>query len=713
MPIGDSGHVVPNVSRGFSWESDAIRIREFRIAAHYLAAALPGTVLPTRYPFTDPDFPAQKVELTRRFLKSDVGNVYAIASGKKVGEEGVLGQGGFGLVRLGQSVDGALFAIKEYRRDEYTLMEEGVALDLKLAKEAIYLSTRNMLICHYFGVSLKTYLHNNRGSLDEKHRLELAVKTFAELYRLHTGQSSVSGKKYFHGDVKLENFVIGEDGTVRLIDFGMSKSYAIDGPVQHNCGTFRYLIPRTEVFVPHFRRENFDVFAWGRSICLPRYYWRFKKVNSRLSYEIYKVARHPQEALTVFTDAMVSKNPIFSRLFDNFSLSGSGDRDIKIPTLEEIHMRLTRIVGDELGEDSPCYYLLASIKRESVLSNPNPESVDAVDHTESVSSAKRVSRHNYSLRDDSRNNSSDNFLSPLAGIASAENARLSNKACEFLKRHELATESNMHIVSKNVIKFFTCIEKLTDFFIQTENAAMFFLNAATIQCVIDNIEAIHCCLTYLNLQDQASHACLARVLTFPGIYHAVFSTFSANRFTFRREFELYEKCVSTLENLNLVTEDRLKQLICSGDKKVGQTAIVLLTKGIAAAKNATKDNYKKKACDIFLENCLNPHFINYLRQNFFDLARILSHPTNCFRSRSSSGSNTAAFEAARFYFEEARFLLDVSDHEWNTVIFGKPDKANSIITCTYSLFKRDMKALSSKSSNENAHEGRSPQLGVD
>ena len=66
-----------------------------------------------------------------------------------------------------------------------------------------------------------------------------------------------------HLDIKLENLVLGEDGTVKLIDFGHSESASIPVSSSSGKGTKSYQAPEQANFKGPYDAKKADIFALG------------------------------------------------------------------------------------------------------------------------------------------------------------------------------------------------------------------------------------------------------------------------------------------------------------------------------------------------------------------------------------------------------------------------------------------------------------------
>lgn len=696
---------VPKVSRGFEWESDEKRADEFRIASHYLARALPGTVLQTQHAFPDPSFPGKKVTLSRRYLKGNQGECYAIASGNKAGEADVLGQGGFGLVRLAQSRDGKIWAAKEYANSPNTLTEEKIAFDLRLAKEVIRRSTRSTLMYEYLGVPLDVYLCENEAILSEEQRLVIAVKMFVALYRFHSGQASSSGKKYAHRDVKPNNFTIDENGDVHLIDFGLSEENP-NGLVRNHKGTACYLVPDPYLATSRYTKESVDVFAWLRSVRMPEIYQSVhgcvqKQWHAAQILVIKKEIRN-NNIIPLFPGSMAIKKP-YSDIFSDIYIANYGPHYDSIPTLEDMRCRLLGIVDTVLGSTSETYVLLEALSMRVVsthsLEVPDEEISEKsrflsllwredffyVRNVGVICAGYEKFRPCYETLKSVGLSDEWSMRQVIADIHGVHNA------ISILAEYGLVTRENIKKAMKYPRDFVACVEKLGGVYLDSAVGVEPVLTENILKKILDNAHLVLRCLRFLKMDEVRHQHYLQRIIEFPEYYQSFFVKVARGKDVIE-EFEIYSACARALHEVGLENHHTQKALLSASQKKV-YTVSLFLEKGIAAAQAVTKDVYKKKACDLF-----SVEGDDDLKGKLLFYVRIFSHPTNMFRSRSSANGNTAAFIAAKPYFEKARDLLCVSVLEWDAIIKNKPSDEKGLLGSnkTYAFFKKHVKEYGSE-----------------
>lgn len=114
---------------------------------------------------------------------------------------------------------------------------------------------------------------DSKGIIDCKVALDIMKQIFEALAYLHSHSIA-------HRDVKLENIVIMDDGTPKLIDFGLAKNYEVsqnsfsfDPDIKFKrvlrttfCGTIEYMAP--ELFNGSAFSDPFAPDVWAAGMCL-------------------------------------------------------------------------------------------------------------------------------------------------------------------------------------------------------------------------------------------------------------------------------------------------------------------------------------------------------------------------------------------------------------------------------------------------------------
>jgi serine/threonine protein kinase len=108
----------------------------------------------------------------------------------------------------------------------------------------------------------------NSHSLDDNQRLSLAINACLVVDRVYSGQDSNSGTPYAHLDIKPENFVMDENGNIRLVDFGFAHDHPEEINAKPNRGTLVYM-PDFKRYQNGLTRKQFDMVALRRTLFMP------------------------------------------------------------------------------------------------------------------------------------------------------------------------------------------------------------------------------------------------------------------------------------------------------------------------------------------------------------------------------------------------------------------------------------------------------------
>lgn len=218
---------LPNIPASeFNWSSEEEKIAEFKAAASVLANSPAGTTL------SDLTKPYGSVMLTHRFFTDGKGNIFA----KMASPISIKTQNARLRVTHAETYDGQRFILKEEvlnSSSQIVPREAEIAIDTDSAISGYNDVNRNetmgaignivkITLYRYLGITLTEYLSKN-PTLNVTERLNLAIQVALVVAKLHTGQLSLSDKKYAHRDLKPENITIDEHGKIHLIDFGYSQ----------------------------------------------------------------------------------------------------------------------------------------------------------------------------------------------------------------------------------------------------------------------------------------------------------------------------------------------------------------------------------------------------------------------------------------------------------------------------------------------------------
>lgn len=187
-----------------------------------------------------------------------------------------LGQGGFAAVyRVSHQVSNKSYAIKVIPKDGYTSsktktilekLENEIQIQKKLNHPNIVLSKisfsddiNNYIVLEYCpGKSVRDYMKKSEnGRLSE-------AETRKILNDVIDGLSYLHNRQIVHNDLKLENFLIGKDGKVKIADFGLAtivKEVDENEKKRPICGTTNYLSP--EIVQKKIKGQGFEVDIWA------------------------------------------------------------------------------------------------------------------------------------------------------------------------------------------------------------------------------------------------------------------------------------------------------------------------------------------------------------------------------------------------------------------------------------------------------------------
>ncbi|KMZ59800.1 putative Protein kinase [Zostera marina] len=104
------------------------------------------------------------------------------------------------------------------------------------------------------GGSVYDYLHKHKGSY-KLHDLLRAANDIAE------GMNYLHKNDIIHRDLKAANLLRGDDGVVKIADFGVSRVRDHSGIMTAETGTYRWMAP--EVIAHKFYDQKADVFSFG------------------------------------------------------------------------------------------------------------------------------------------------------------------------------------------------------------------------------------------------------------------------------------------------------------------------------------------------------------------------------------------------------------------------------------------------------------------
>ena len=186
-----------------------------------------------------------------------------------------IGRGGYGKVKLAQQRNGKVLAVKcQHSKMSSDSIDNArdvfwINYDLNLAYCYAYRNDHKgdgkaYTVMRNLGQSFSDYLEDNEATLPDRERLILAAKMCFQLYKLHNGWASKTGRCWYHGDIKPSNFTIDKFLRVRLVDFDMVEDLSKDRIYDH-AGTHLYL----PYYPEDYSRKELDHFALLRTLSFP------------------------------------------------------------------------------------------------------------------------------------------------------------------------------------------------------------------------------------------------------------------------------------------------------------------------------------------------------------------------------------------------------------------------------------------------------------
>lgn len=185
-----------------------------------------------------------------------------------------LGQGGFAVVhRVLYQNTSKSYAMKVISKERHSSSKEKSSIEKLKNEMQIHknLNHPNIVQCkvsfsdefnHYIvleycpGKSVRDYLRKSeKGYLSESETRKILNDVVNGLIYLHN-------HKIIHHDIKLENFLIGQDGKVKIADFGVSTMLKDEKEKKYSfCGTVYYLSP--EIVEKENKGHSFEVDVWA------------------------------------------------------------------------------------------------------------------------------------------------------------------------------------------------------------------------------------------------------------------------------------------------------------------------------------------------------------------------------------------------------------------------------------------------------------------
>src|SRR5436190_12071840 len=253
----------------------------------------------------------------------------------------MLGQGGMGVVYLAEREDlGSVAAIKILRdawlspdRRERFASEQRTLAQLNhpaIARlydaDALADGTPWFVMEYVEGVALTDYCSQHNSSIEERLNLFRAVCEAVQY---------AHGHAVIHRDLKPSNILVKDDGTVRLLDFGIAKQLeSLDTPVNQTMTGLRLMTPAYAA-PEQIRGDRVgihtDVYSLGAIL--------FELLSGQLPFDLSNLT--PAEAATVITEHEPGKPSSIGKskgkLADSSSLGKSAWSDLDVLCLTAMH----------------------------------------------------------------------------------------------------------------------------------------------------------------------------------------------------------------------------------------------------------------------------------------------------------------------------------------------------------------------------------------
>ena len=182
-----------------------------------------------------------------------------------------LGKGSYAVVKLAMhKITKQKYAIKIYKKEllldpqkrntvknEINILKQLDHINIMKLYEVIDTSKYLYLVLEYIkGISLLEVIKNEKNHYIEQNK---AIKIFLQVVK---GISYCQSKNISHRDIKLENILVLEDDTIKIIDFGFAIKSNKDSYQKFFCGTPSYMPPEIvnkEKYIPQYS----DIWSLG------------------------------------------------------------------------------------------------------------------------------------------------------------------------------------------------------------------------------------------------------------------------------------------------------------------------------------------------------------------------------------------------------------------------------------------------------------------
>jgi polo-like kinase 1 len=212
-----------------------------------------------------------------------------------------IGRGGFASVyRFTDEATGESFALKAISRERVAKpkslekLKTEISIQRSLSHPNIVKSYDNFEDADNYYIILELCPgHSIRDRLKRSIRLSEA-ETKSILREIVAGVCYLHDNRVIHRDLKLENFLVGHDGRIKIADFGLSAQLDYDDERKYTvCGTPNYLSP--ELLMAATRGHSYEVDIWTIGVCafaMLTGHPPFETRETKLTYEHIKHCRY-------------------------------------------------------------------------------------------------------------------------------------------------------------------------------------------------------------------------------------------------------------------------------------------------------------------------------------------------------------------------------------------------------------------------------------
>lgn len=213
----------------------------------------------------------------------------------------ILGKGGFGTVFKVIDLDSNdVYALKVTPRAS---LNKPKLIQKHRSEVKIQSGLNHPNICRsydYFEDRTNTYIlleycpnKSVKDLLKQKKRLS-EEETAKILRDVVDGLNYLHDNRIIHRDIKLENFLIGHDGKIKIADFGLSAQLNYDDEKKFTaCGTPNYISP--EILASGHKGHSYEVDIWAIGVCafaMLTGHPPFETRNTKLTYEHIKTCNY-------------------------------------------------------------------------------------------------------------------------------------------------------------------------------------------------------------------------------------------------------------------------------------------------------------------------------------------------------------------------------------------------------------------------------------